>query len=164
MEKVRDETLEVMLKDYKPKYRFLKDAEYEPKMKAHGTFLVPNNWFYNGEGEFGHFTDAERVFCFNQLTYVMLAESFERGDVRDAPKIQLNDFYQLQKGGSYVVESNNIKYKKPIISTELFKGTLTVVDSFLKGNGGIIFFDIAYDFEKGKATGEVRAAVILRDL
>ena len=56
MEKVRDEVLETMLKDYKPLYRFMKKAEYEPKLRVHGTFEVTPNWFYQGEGQFGHFT------------------------------------------------------------------------------------------------------------
>lgn len=163
MEKVRDEVLEVMLRDYKPLYRFLKEAEYEP-IKAHGTFQVPLNWFFDGEGEFAHFTDVERVFCFNQLGYVLLAEAFVRGDIPNCPKIPLDTFYKLQKNSSYVVGSNNILYKQPIISTEPFQGTIEVTDTFLKRNGDLIFFDMAYDFENGKATGEVRSAIVLRDL
>ena len=164
MEKVRDEVLEAMLKDYKPLYKFLKQAEYEDKLKAHGLFQAPLNWFFDGEGEFGHFTDAERVFCFNQLGYVLLAEAFERGDVPNAPTIPLNIFYHLQKNSSYVVGSNNILYKKPIISTSPFQGKIEITNSFLKKNGELIFFDMAYDFEDGKATGQVRSAIVLRDL
>jgi len=163
MAKVRDEVLEVMLKDYKPLYRFLKEANYE-KLNAIGTFQVPLNWFFDGQGEFGHFTDAERVFCFNQLSYVLLAEAFEKGDVPGVPAIPLQDFYILQKNGSYIVESNNIKYKKPIVSTSPFSGKVEVKDCFLKSKGEIIFFDMDYDFEEGKSTGDVRCAIILRDL
>lgn len=163
-EKVRDETLEVMLQDYKPMYRFLKEAEYEPKMKVYGTFQVPLNWFFDGQGKFNHFTDVERVFCYNQLTYILLAESFERGHIPDVPKIPLHEFYKMQKDGSFTVECNDIRYNKPIVSTESFEGKLEIVDSFLKSNGGIIFFDMAYDFENGKATGIMRTAWMLRDL
>ena len=164
MEKVRDEVLETMLKDYKPLYRFLKQAEYEPKMKAYGTFKVPMNWFFNGEGEFGHFADTERVFCFNQLTYILLAESFVRGDIPDAPTLTLEQAYKLQKESTLLVESNNIRYTKPIMGTAPFKGKLEIVNAFNKRDGEILFLDMAYDFEEGKATGESRVAVLLRDL
>lgn len=164
MEKIRDETLDLMLKDYKPLYRFLKSAEYEPKLKAYGTFQVPNNWFFNGTGDFGHFTDAERVFCFNQLGYVLLAEAFERGHIPNVPAVPLQSFYNLQKDGSYIVGSDNIKYKKPIISTQPFKGVVEVADSMLKKNGELLFLKFKYDFEGGKATGEVMTAIMLKGL
>jgi hypothetical protein len=163
MGKVREKVLETMLKDYKPLYRFLKQANYD-QLKSSGIFQVPLNWFYDGSGEFGHFTDVERIFCFNQLSYVLLAEAFEKGHVPNVPAIPLEDFYKLQKSGSYIVESNNIKYKKPIVSSSPFKGTVEVKETFLKSKGGIAFFDISYDFEDGRATGEVRCAIILKDL
>lgn len=165
MEKVRDEVLETMLKDYKPLYRFLKQAEYEEKMKAYGTFKVPMNWFFNGEGEFGHFADTERVFCFNQLTYILLAESFVRGDIpAGAPTLTLEQAYKLQKESTLLVESNNIRYRETIISSTPFKGKLEIVDAFNKKNGEILFLDMHYDFEEGKATGENRVAILLRDM
>ena len=164
MERVRDEVLETMLKDYKPLYRFLKEAEYEAKLKAYGTFQVPKNWFFQGKGVFGHFTDLERVFCFNQLTYILFVEGFERGHIPDTPTLTLQDVYKLQAGSSYLVESNNIVYRKPIVSTSPFKGKIEVIDTFIKRNGEILFLDIAYDFEGGKATGESRVCIILRDL
>ena len=164
MEKVRDEVLEQMLKDYKPLYRFLKEAEYESKLKVYGTFQVPKNWFYQGEKDFGHFTDTERVFCFNQMCYILFVEGFERGEIPDAPKLTMKEIYQLQAHSSYLVESNNIKYKKPIVSTEPFKGKIEVVNTLTKSNGEILFLDISYDFEEGKATGESRVCILLRDL
>jgi len=164
MEKVRDEVLETILKDYKPLYRFLKEAEYEAKLKAYGTFQVPKNWFYQGKGNFGHFTDTERVFCFNQLCYILFVEGFGRGHIPDAPRLTLNEIYKLQAGSSYLVESNNIRYRKPIVSASPFKGKLEVTDTFTKTNKEILFLDISYDFEEGKATGESRVCIMLRDL
>jgi len=163
MEKVSHETLETMLKDYKPLFRFLKSAEYERVLKAYGVFQVPTNWFYRGQGEFGHFADTERVLCFNQLTYVLLAESFTRGQIPNAPKLSLQEVYKLQKESTVLVEGR-VQYKKRIISTSPFKGKLEIVNSFTKKNGEILFLDIAYDFEGGKATGESRIALLLRDL
>jgi hypothetical protein len=164
MEKVRDEVLEKMLRDYKPLYRFLKEAQYEPKLKVYGTFQVPTNWFYQGPGEFSHFTDTERIFCFNQMCYILFVEGFERGHIPDAPKLTMKDVYKLQAHSSYLVESNNIVYRKPIVSTQPFKGKIEVTDTFTKTNGEILFMDIAYEFEKGKATGESRICILLRDL
>lgn len=164
MEQIRDEVLETMLKDYKPLYRFLKQAEYEPKLKAYGTFQVPKNWFFKGKGVFGHFADSERVFCFNQLTYVLFAESFERGHIPDMPQLSLKDVYKLQKESTVLVESNNIRYNKPIIATSPFKGKLEITDTFKNRNGEILFLDILFDFEEGKATGQNRVAILLRDL
>jgi hypothetical protein len=164
MEKVRDEVLETMLKDYKPLYRFLKEAEYESKLKVYGTFQVPKNWFYQGNSDFGHFTDTERVFCFNQMCYILFVEGFERGEIPDAPKLTMKEIYELQAHSSYLVESNNIKYTKPIVSTDPFKGKIEVANTFTKKDGEILFLDIAFDFEQGKATGQSRVCIILRDL
>ena len=164
MEKVRDEILTTLLKDYKPLYRFLKEAYYELGMKAKGVFKAPLNWFYQGTGEFGHFTDAERVFCFNQLGYVLLAAAFEKGDMKGLPTLSLEQFYSLQANGVFIVGSTNIKYVKPIISTEDFEGKIEVIDVFTKKEKGIAFVDAVYDFEGGKATGEVRTAILLRNL
>lgn len=161
MEKVRDEVLETMLKDYKPLYRFLKKAEYEPKLKVHGTFKVPQNWFYNGENLFGHFTDVERVFCFNQLFYILLVEGFERGHIPDAPKLGLKEVHKLQADSSYLLESNNIKYRKQIVSTSPFKGQLNAKQTFVRNK--LLFLDIAYVFEEGKATGESRICIMLKE-
>jgi hypothetical protein len=163
MEKVNESTLEKMLKDYKPLFRFLKSAEYEPKMKAYGTFQVPTNWFYQGSGEFGHFADTERVLCFNQLTYVLIAESLTRGHVPDMPKMSLEEVYKLQKEGTVLAEGT-VRYKKPIISTQPFKGKLEIANTFRKRDKGLLFLDFVYDFEDGKATGESRVALLLRDL
>jgi hypothetical protein len=164
MVEIRKEVLETMLQDYKPLYRFLKGAEYEPKLRAEGVFKTTKDWFFEGRGNFNHFTDAERIFCFNQLGYVLLAEAFEKGHVPDAPTIGLSAFYKLQKDSSYIVGSDNIRYKKPIISTAPFKGKIQITDGFKKRNGELLFLDIAYDFEDGKATGRSRVCLVLRDL
>jgi len=164
MEKVRDEVLETMLKDYKPLYRFLKEAEYEPKLKIHGTFQVPQNWFFQGKGEFGHFTDVERVFCFNQLCYILFVEAFERGEIPGAPRLELNDVYKLQADSSYLVQSKKVRYRRPIVSSSPFKGKLEVTNTFTIKNGDTLFLDIAYEFEDRKATGESKLAIILKDL
>lgn len=163
MEKVSESILEKMLNDYKPLFRFLKDAEYEPLMKAYGTFQVPLNWFYQGQGTFGHFADTERVLCFNQLTYVLLAESLTRGDVPDMPKMELEQVYTLQKEGTLLLEST-IRYKKAFVSTQPFKGTLEIVSTFKKTEKGLLFLDFEYQFESGKAEGHSRVALLLRDL
>jgi len=164
MEKVRDEVLETMLRDYKPLYRFLKEAEYEPELKVYGRFEIAPNWFYQGHGRFSHFTDAERVFCFNQMCYILFVEAFERGHIPSARKLTMKDIHDLQAHSSYLVESNNIKYKKAIVSTSPFNGKIEVINTFRKSEGGILFLDIAYDFENGKATGESRVCILLKDL
>jgi hypothetical protein len=103
---------------------------------------------------------TERVFCFNQMCYILFVEGFERGHIPGAPKLTLEEIYRLQAHSSYLLESNNIRYTKQIFSSEPFKGKIERVNTFIRK--GILFLDIAYNFKDGRATGESRVCILLK--
>ena len=153
--KIPKETLDCVLAPYTPNCRYLLEADLD-KSRATGRFSIPNSFYIESTG---HFNAVELVVCFNQLAYVLFAESGRLGMMREFGKVKLEEFKKYQLGSSFIVGMNNVKFRKPI-NPSAFLGIIELDKIITKRRDHLYFFRTHYDFGEGSATGEVDLALV----
>ena len=157
MEKIQQITLDTMLESYKPEFRYLVKAKFQYPY-AEGIFKIPKT-AYGIEGkDTGHFTLIELGFCYNQLAYTFFAEAFEKGLIKEVEKSSLKKTKEYQLHSSFIIVLDNVKFWKQI-NPKKFQGQIKL-EKIIQKRKDLIFFKTSYDFENGKATGEINLAFL----
>lgn len=150
MRKIPDKTLERMLEVYKPSCRYLVGAKSNYP-KGEGIFKIPSSYYLKDNS--GHFNAIETIMCYNQLAYTFFTDSLKKGLIPETGKITSKEFkekYQLKN--SFILKMDNVKFRE-MIDLENFKGEIRLNRIISRDN--LIYFKTSYDFEKGKATGDI---------
>ena len=151
-------TIDTMLEAYKPECRYLVRAELEYP-EATGLFKIPST-FYGNDCTLRHLAAVELVLCYNQLSYVMVAEALRNGQIEQLGTIPLEQFKQYQLEDSLIVGIDKLKFRKPVEASE-FPGRITVKRVSPKRNGQLTFFKTEFDFGNRSHTGELNFVIKL---
>ena len=149
--------LEKILEVYFPNCRYLLEAELDFP-KGNGRFRILSSCYMKNTG---HFNAAEAIMCYNQLAYALLAEAGEQSLLEGLGKIPFEQFLEWQLGNCFIVGMDNIKFKKQINPSEEFYGEIALNKA--KKLGRLYIFKTSYDFEGGKATGDIELALVVGD-
>ena len=152
MIKISKEIIEKVFELYKVECQYLIKAELDYPI-AKGIFKIPRS-FYTKEGiESGHFNATDMMICYNQLAFAFFIDSIQRDLIQGIEK-NLSLERRFQEG--LIIGMNNIKFRKPINPKE-FEGKIKL-EKIIPKRDDLIFFNTSYDFENGKATGNVDLA------
>ncbi|MEM4254530.1 MAG: FcoT family thioesterase [Candidatus Woesearchaeota archaeon] len=155
MVNIKKSTLDAILEPYKPAARYLKSAELEyPKIT--GVFEISQPCYVDSTG---HFNAVDLLICYNQLSYAGFAEAGQMGVIPELGIIPLEEFRQLQLQNMLIAHVDKMRFKKPI-SAKQIHGAVTVEKIIPAKMNSLYFFKTAYNFENGKATGEIDLAHI----
>jgi len=125
LNKISNEVIDFMLEPYFLECRYLKEASIEygqedsesHNLLARGRFEISSCCYGNGPG---HFNATEFFICFNQLTYVFLADGIEKKLMPELEMDSMEDFKKIQMEGSYIAKIKDVVFKKPINSNEFY--------------------------------------------
>ncbi|NQU79346.1 hypothetical protein HQ545_06285 [Candidatus Woesearchaeota archaeon] len=151
-------TIDTVLEAYRPESRYLVASELEyPEIT--GQFRIKSS-FYAFE-ETGHLNAVDLFLCYNQLSYVLLAESGRMGLIEKLRLFPIEQFKQHQLSDCLIVGMTDVRFKRPIPSDE-FEGHIRLVKTTVKSAKGLYFFRTTYDFGHGAATGTVDLALRIK--
>lgn len=150
------QTLEKALSQYREGCKYLAEAELNYP-EANGLFRIPYSSYSYCEG---HLNAVEMTICYNQLAYAMFTEAFRRGLVEEVGKMPLEEFNKYKLGNTFIVNMNNILFKEQINPAE-FRGKIRLKEVIPKKENTLYFFKTDFDFESGKAKGEIDLALVL---
>ena len=90
----------------------------------------------------------------------MFAETGRQVLIKELGEVSSEEFrkYQLEK--SLIVRINNVKFRRQIDATKDFRGRIRINQVIQKRDATLFFFKTNYDFEEGKATGEIELALV----
>jgi len=153
---IQKSTLDAVLGCYKPSARYLKSAELEYPTIT-GVFEISQPCYIH---DTGHFNAVDLLICYNQLSYAGLAEAGQKGIIPELGIITLEEFKALQLQNMLIVHVDKMRFKEPISTTNRIRGTIKVEKVIPGRINRPYFFKTAYNFENGKATGEIDLALI----
>ena len=159
-ESISSRIVDVMLEDYYSNCRYLKEAFYGKRgdyVGAEGVFEIPSSCYCESTG---HFNAVEFLICFNQLTYTMLSEAVERGDMPELGADCVEDFKKLQLVGSYITKIKDISFKRKI-DPRSFSGNVEIQSR--KSMRGANFYKMKgmfADENGGNAFGLMNIAIV----
>jgi len=154
--RIERSTLEDVLRWYKPEARYLQEAELEYP-KTTGLFRIPQSAYLLEST--GHLNAVDLLICYNQLIFNTFIESTRLGLIQELHDIDLDQKERLER--SLIVGINHVRFIRPIDTRE-FKGKITIKEIIPKKNKTLYFFKTDYNFEEGKATGEIDLALNLQ--
>ena len=160
--------LERVLRVYKPHCRYLESATVtaggDPadeggQVGVRGRFHIPESCYID---DTGHFNAVEFNICYNQMIYLLLAESVERRLMRSFAGWSLDDFWARQLADMFIVDFHS-SFRRHMRGRR-FWGELDVVEAFEGdwGSGPFLFRRTTCRFgEAGEpaAHGKVLVAV-----
>jgi hypothetical protein len=152
---IQKPTLDAVLEPYKPAARYLKSAELEYPTIT-GVFEIAQPCYIENTG---HFNAVDLLICYNQLSYAGLAEAGQKGIIPALGIITLEEFKALQLQNTLIVHVDKMRFKEPISTSNQIHGTVKV-EKVIPAKNRLFFFKTAYNFENGKATGEIDLALI----
>jgi hypothetical protein len=160
LEEIASSVLVTMLEPYFKECRYLQRAfvseDDDCRFSTRGEFSIPSCCYGNGPS---HFSAAEFVICFNQLTYVSIAEAVSSGKLPELGMKSVDDFKAAQMERCYIGRIGRITFRKPI-STKNFEGRLRIVKEV--GRNGTVFYSTQSTFsdeKEGYAEGQVTIAI-----
>ena len=151
MGQIDSSLIKKVLELYKPEYRWLKTAsEQYPLFNAifevqRGTYSVL---------PFEHLTNTETELCLNQFAYVSIAHMVQSSHEK-FKKYPLKKFYELQKEGAWVFESNK-RFKKIIDNGKKFHGKLIFKN--IKRMKNLLIIKTDFEFENKSYFGTLGLA------
>ena len=153
--------LEDRLDFYKSECRYLKSAELLYPM-AKGIFSIPHTFYVENTGPLGHFTAIGMILCYNQLAFVVFPDIIAQGKM---PGLDTARFEAFKKArglftNSFIVGMNNIRFRKPI-DPQQFSGQIEIKEIIAKRNNSLYWLKTSYDFEEGKAIGDIELALVV---
>jgi hypothetical protein len=155
MADIKKQTLDAVLEPYNPSARYLKSAELEYPTIT-GVFEISQPCYVE---DTGHFNAVDLLICYNQLTYAGFAEAGQAGIIPELGIITLEEFRALQLQNMLIVHVDKMRFKEPVSTSNQIHGTVKV-EKVIPGRMNLpYFFKTAYNFENGKATGEIDLAL-----
>ena len=167
---IQREVFDLMLEPYSTDCNYLKRARIDPgsdpqmpdihgrQVSAEGDFSIPYCYYAKGGRGPSHFNATESILCFNQLTYVFLAERIRRRIAPELDMKSMNDFKNAQMDRCWIGKYE-LAFKKPIHPSE-FKGKIIIQNLKSMANSTFYKMEIKFwDNNKGNAYGKCTIAI-----
>ena len=131
---IKQNLLDIILKEYPESMKMLKKVEYSSSsFSARGYFQAQADWCYSGEkaSPVNHFTAAEGIFSHNQLAYTYATQLFIDGRFSNVKPLVMSNL-NSKKFNQMMLTNLQFSFHAPFESTSEYICNFDVKDHYLK--------------------------------
>jgi len=154
---ISKQIMDDFLEPYLNSSRYLKSAK-DSEASFIGNFSIVHSTYLNAGISSGHLNMVDLLICFNQLTYVGIANKLQLNKLTELQGITY-DLFKKEKLNGLIYALDEIKFRKPIDSTN-FNGEISIEQ--IKKRLDVYFIKTEFNFENS-VTGKIGIAMKIKN-